>query len=124
MAGSYKILKWALPSYIRQDQYAAVHSGNEEEKADEIGLLSEKAIPGPRSASRRHILVLNGILLFSFLFAVTSLLVAFTTHYTIVRRRLIGVNLPYGNPIPPGMVLYLGIPSPTLNANYLKFPWK
>ncbi|KAE8380692.1 hypothetical protein BDV26DRAFT_290129 [Aspergillus bertholletiae] len=31
----------------------------------------------------------------------SSLLVAFTKYYTIVRRNTISVSLPYGNPIPP-----------------------
>ncbi|KAJ6139791.1 hypothetical protein N7471_006277 [Penicillium samsonianum] len=101
MPGYHKIVKWVLPSYSQQDHYTAVDSGNEAEKSDEIGLLSKKAILGPRSASRSHTLILNSILILSFVLAVISLLVAFTTHYTIVRRSLISVNLPYGNPIPP-----------------------
>ncbi|KAJ5887079.1 hypothetical protein N7504_011126 [Penicillium tannophilum] len=101
MAGFYRTFKWILPSYNQNSHYTAVLSANETEKSDEIELLSETPVSRPHSASRRHIWILKGILFLSFVLAVTSLLVAFTSHYTIVRRNLIDVNLPYGNPIPP-----------------------
>ena len=91
------MFKWVLPSNNQNSHYTAVHSENETEKSDEIELLSEKPISRPHSASRRHIWILNSVLFLSFVLAVTSLLVAFTSHYTIVRRNLIDVNLPYGN---------------------------
>ncbi|OQD64269.1 hypothetical protein PENPOL_c008G04893 [Penicillium polonicum] len=103
MAGFHKMFKWVLPFNNQNSHYTAVHSENETEKSDEIELLSEKPISRPHSASRRHIWILNSVLFLSFVLAVTSLLVAFTSHYTIVRRNLIDVNLPYGNPIPPEM---------------------
>ncbi|KAJ5633108.1 hypothetical protein N7490_009447 [Penicillium lividum] len=101
MAGFYKMFKWGSSSYNQNSQYTAVHSANETEKSDEIELLSEKRISRLHWKSRRHMGILNIIFFLSFVLAVTSLLVAFTSHYTIVRRNLISVNLPYGNPIPP-----------------------
>ncbi|KAJ5163603.1 uncharacterized protein N7500_005433 [Penicillium coprophilum] len=101
MASFHKMLKWPLPSHNQNSHYTTVHSANETERSDEMELLSEKPISRSHLRSRRHIWIYNSILLLSFMLAVSSLLVAFTSHYTIVRRNLIEVNLPYGNPIPP-----------------------
>ncbi|XHG07808.1 hypothetical protein AWENTII_010940 [Aspergillus wentii] len=96
-----EIFKWALPSKDQRSHYTAVHAGEESGSSDEVNLLSEKILNRQHGNSSKHRLILNIILFIALIIGATSVFIAFMTHYTIVRRNLVSVNLPYGNPIPP-----------------------